>query len=241
MLSKISKANFGEHITIKGGVVMMNLSKDNRRATRDLDLDFIRYSLSDEAINTFVRKLDSVNDNIRIEIKGKIKELKQQDYKGKRVIVSFYDESKTKHDFKLDLGVHTNLELEQDELVFDLNSSLDSVTLLVNSKEQIMSEKLKSILKHGVLSTRFKDIFDMYYLTQINKVDTDKFKQLVSKYILEDKLLEEKIFSDIYKSLKQIFSNEIYRKTLESKTDDNWLKISVNELIEKVLDFYSKL
>lgn len=47
ILNKISESDFKNNITIKGGVVMHNISKDVRRATRDLDLDFIKYSLDD--------------------------------------------------------------------------------------------------------------------------------------------------------------------------------------------------
>jgi len=50
ILHKIYESDLTEKVTIKGGVVLMNLSKDNRRATRDLDLDFIKYSLADASI-----------------------------------------------------------------------------------------------------------------------------------------------------------------------------------------------
>ena len=50
ILSKIFKSNFKNNITIKGGVVMHSISNSIRRATRDLDLDFIKYSLEDESI-----------------------------------------------------------------------------------------------------------------------------------------------------------------------------------------------
>lgn len=42
LLLKIGKSRFKEHITIKGGVVMHSISKDKRRATRDMDMDFIK-------------------------------------------------------------------------------------------------------------------------------------------------------------------------------------------------------
>ena len=51
-----------------------------------MDIDFIRYSLADEAIDIFVEKLNTL-DGIRIERYGNIQELKQQDYSGKRVYV----------------------------------------------------------------------------------------------------------------------------------------------------------
>ena len=47
ILMKINKSNFKNHITIKGGVVMHSISNSIRRATRDLDMDFIKYSLKE--------------------------------------------------------------------------------------------------------------------------------------------------------------------------------------------------
>lgn len=46
---------------------MHSLSNSVRRATRDLDLDFIKYSLENESIRSFIDKLNSVGDNITIE------------------------------------------------------------------------------------------------------------------------------------------------------------------------------
>ena len=44
-----------KNVTIKGGVVMYGLSNDRRRATRDIDLDFIKYSLANESIKKIYR------------------------------------------------------------------------------------------------------------------------------------------------------------------------------------------
>ena len=82
ILNKISKSKINKNVTIKGGVVMYGLSNDKRRATRDLDLDFIKYSLADESINTFIDVLNLVDDGIKVYIEGDIQELHHQDYKG---------------------------------------------------------------------------------------------------------------------------------------------------------------
>ena len=47
ILKAISEGGMARNATIKGGVVMRSISGDSRRATQDLDLDFIRYSISD--------------------------------------------------------------------------------------------------------------------------------------------------------------------------------------------------
>ena len=72
ILNKISKSKMNKNVTIKGGVVMYGLSNDKRRATRDLD--FIKYSLADKSIKTFINTLNLVNDGIKIYIDGDIKE-----------------------------------------------------------------------------------------------------------------------------------------------------------------------
>ena len=61
-----------------------------RRATQDLDLDFIRYSLSDASIDAFISKLNCL-EGLTFKRVGEIKELKQQDYHGKRVYVQITD------------------------------------------------------------------------------------------------------------------------------------------------------
>ena len=45
VLKAISIGPLNRNVTIKGGVVMRSITNNNRRATRDIDLDFIHYSI----------------------------------------------------------------------------------------------------------------------------------------------------------------------------------------------------
>ena len=45
MLKALSIGPLSRNVTIKGGVVMRSKSNNVRRATQDLDIDFIKYSL----------------------------------------------------------------------------------------------------------------------------------------------------------------------------------------------------
>lgn len=45
LLQMLGNCAMGRRITLKGGVVIQHISGDSRRATLDIDLDFIRYSL----------------------------------------------------------------------------------------------------------------------------------------------------------------------------------------------------
>lgn len=240
ILNKISKSNFRNNITIKGGVVMHSISNSIRRATRDLDLDFIRYSLEDKSIINFIDELNFENDNITIEIVGTIEKLHHQDYNGKRVYIKISDVDNYVIDTKLDIGVHKLFELEQDDYYFNLDAMEDGVSLLINSPEQIFTEKLKLLLKLGVRSTRYKDLFDFYYLINFDKLDNKKVLKSFQVIIFDDDNMLEKTLENIYSRLKSIFKSNVYKRNL-TDPKNNWLDIPINDAIEKVLNYIEEL
>ena len=52
-------------------------------------------------------------------------------------------------------------QIEQEEYCFDIAYDDEGASLLINSNEQMLSEKLWSLLKFGTFSTRFKDIYEL--------------------------------------------------------------------------------
>lgn len=209
LLKAISDSSLNKNVTIKGGVVMRNLSKSARRATQDVDLDFIRYSISDESIHSFISKLNQI-DGITISINSPIKELNHQDYSGKRITVQISDEFGNFIEGKIDIGVHKDLDIEQEEYCFDICFQEDGASLLMNSKEQIITEKLKSLMRFLTRNTRYKDVFDIYYLK--DSADTSKLIACIKKYIFEDPTLDVNNIDDIISRLQTIFSDNGYIK-----------------------------
>ncbi len=68
----------------------MGYKRAAARAKMDMDVDFVRRSISTEAIEAFVAKLDAASD-CSIAVDGKIVELRQQEYRGKRVFLRITD------------------------------------------------------------------------------------------------------------------------------------------------------
>ena len=236
ILLKISKSSLSHNVTIKGGVVMHNISKDKRRATRDIDFDFIKYSLDDKSIIKFIEKLNKVDDGVEIKINGKIEKLHHQDYNGKRVYITLTDEKNYRVDSKLDIGIHKDFDIEQEEYCFDLNTMNESVALFINSKEQIFTEKLKSLLRFGYTSTRYKDISDFYYLIKYGNLNKHKLEEYINKIIFNDNTLKINNFDDIYRILNSLFNNRRFVSNL-SNVKVNWLNIPSIEIISCILEF----
>lgn len=240
ILYKIGKSKYSHNITVKGGVVMHNISKNSRRATRDLDLDFIKYSLVDDSIINFINELNKNDKESIIKINGSIEKLHHQLYDGKRVNISITDNYNNSLETKLDIGVHKYFELEQDEYIFDFGILEESVALLINSPEQIVCEKLKSLLKFGIRSTRYKDIFDFYYLMNNNILNKDRLLKYIDLLIIKDERVNQNTINDITLRLETILSNKGFIARLDNARS-NWINISVNTVIDNVISYFKSL
>lgn len=219
---------------------MHSISKDLRRATRDMDLDFIKYALEDNSIIRFIEELSNVDDGIKIKIDGEIKELHHQDYDGKRVNIELFDKYGNKLKTKLDIGVHKLLDIKQDEYCFDLSIINKNANLLINSKEQIFVEKIKSLLRLGFRSTRYKDLFDFYYLINKTELNKEKLMNCFNILIFKDETMRENNIEDVVNRIQMTFNSNAYRNHL-SNPKNNWLDITVDDAIMSVLKYIKSL
>ena len=240
ILTAISNSKYAGNITIKGGVVMHNLSNDKRRATRDLDLDFIKYSLEDKSIINFIGELDKSISDINFEIINEIVPLHHQDYNGKRVFLRIKDRFENIIDTKLDIGVHKLFELEQEEYMFDFDTINLGANLLINSPEQIFTEKMKSLLKFNIRSTRYKDIFDFYYLIDNNLLNKEKLEKCFKILIYDDESVNINNIKDLIEQFNRITNSRLYKNNLNNPKY-NWLDINIDTVINKVQIYLASL
>ena len=234
LLLALHKAGMRKSSTIKGGVVMSEITHDIRRTTMDLDFDVIRYSISDLSLRKLMARM-AKRSGIRIEIFGTIQELRQDDYRGKRMFLKLNDGSlKAPLSTKVDIGVHTLMDVQQMECRFAALKESPDAFLFANAQEQIFIEKLMSLLRHGAASTRGKDVFDMYYL--MPKLNKKVFKTLVTKLIYENRRCRARRSSDIIAFIADTFSMKRFQRLLAAKKS-NWLQLPTEDVICKVLRF----
>ena len=238
VLKAIDASQFSQHITIKGGVVIRSITGDARRATQDMDLDFIRYSLNENSIRRFIERLNCL-DGIQIQVDGNIEELSQQEYNGKRVYITITDKTGYRLRSKIDLGVHKHMQVAQDEYCFDVCMDDEGACLLINSKEQIFTEKLRSLLRFGPFSTRYKDVFDMCYLSK--HLNNDRLMKCIDVYIFSDSGIRESNMEAIINRLQITFTNDLYRRQIERSRNTNWMGIPVADAITTIMKFIKTL
>ena len=233
VLKALSKGTMINNVTIKGGVVMRSKTKNVRRATQDIDIDFIKYSLSDDAIKQFVKGLNTI-EGINIKEVGHIEELKQKDYNGKRVFVQITDQYGNSLKSKIDLGVHNRFNIEQEQYCFDIAWDEVGASLLINSNEQMLVEKLISLLRLGPISTRYKDVYDIYYITK--HVNKNVVRMLLEEYVFKNNDLMENNITDIFLRIQSTFNDFGYNIRFET-SDRKWIDEDNDRIRDVILDF----
>lgn len=237
VLKSIADGPLSRNVTIKGGVVMRSLTQNNRRATRDIDLDFIHYPLEDEAIKTFVDRLNCIN-GLNIAMEGVIKELKHQDYHGKSIGIVIKDEHDNSVRSKIDIGVHKHVEIEQEEFCFDVCLDDNGASLLKNTMEQAFVEKLRSLLIFGPNSRRYKDIYDMFYLK--DQLHEDQLQKVLNELVYSDVGMRENSVDDIIRRVSTTFNSEQYVVRL-SNSRQRWMDEDIDIITNGILQYLNGL
>lgn len=237
-LKAVASSEMAEIITLKGGVVIFNLSRNKRRVTKDIDFDFIRYSIDNESIVAFIRKLNS-RSLYSFVATGPFVELHHQDYHGKRVNLTIRDPSNRSIHLKLDIGVHAYPELKQETTIFKFDSSEKGIALTINPPSQVAAEKLISLARFGVLSTRYKDIYDLYFLIAEAGVLVPETRNTL-KLFAAKATNGPKSIDEIISSIISALTNPSFIKDVQNPSS-KWIDVDFDQIINCVLGFVKQL
>lgn len=238
ILRAMSKAGFKRSSTVKGGVVMSHISQDIRRATMDMDIAFVRRSISELSVRRFVAKLNRLA-GVRISLFGTIAELAHEDYRGKRIYLDVTDGSMpVPLRTKLDIGVHAHAEIRQVEYEFASVDGSEGADLQANPNEQIFAEKLLSLVRFRALSRRPKDIFDLYYLR--DKVQIPILRECLDVLIYKNRKCLVDGREALLDVLKETFASRAFMRRLSSARA-NWVGVPPKDVVAGILTFLSAL
>lgn len=235
ILTYLFKSEYKNNITIKGGIVMYNLSNNIRRATIDIDLDLIRIYLADDNLYNIFTSYKIVGIDIIVS-KEKIVNLKHQDYKGKRIPLIIRDNFGNEITTKIDVGIHTEFDITQDELYFNSCIENQRILLMVNSKEQIFVEKLIPVIKFGLLSTRYKDFYDLYWLIKNGNMDASKVVKILNNKVFRHKINDVDSLEKLINIINNILSDKNYIKVISNRKN-NWLDVEITDLKDTIINY----
>ena len=96
------------------------------------------------------------------------------------------------------------------------------------------------MLRFGIRTTRYKDIFDIYYLINKTEINKEDLLNIMDTLIIKDSTMRENNIGDIINNLDTILNNNVFKHSL-SDARNNWLDISVNQVINNVIDYFKSM
>lgn len=238
LIDKISSSNLVDKVLLKGGVVMYNMTKNARRATRDMDFDLVRYDIkSEKSLGNLIKCFNKRYPEYQV-IMTDHQELRQDDYHGVKLFLDIKDKS-MKVAFTVDIGIHTLSAINQKTTVFEFPNCKNKLLIRTNPPEQIIAEKLYALAKIGATTKRIRDIYDIFYLLKNCKINHKICRQCL-ELLTHDKKHNLNDIEDVSNQINDILEDKVFAQRVD-KSKLKWLDASFNVIKEEILNFLYNL
>ena len=207
-LARLSVSEHSDKFVVKGGMLIAAIVGLDTRSTMDLDTTLRNLPLTEEkisdAINT-ICKID-MKDDVVFAVKS-IEPIRKDDIYGGYCVRldAVYDTIIT----PLSIDVSTGDVITPDAVKYEFSGIFDEdirISLWGYNIETVIAEKVETILRRGVFTTRPRDYYDVYILGTTQEYDKKTYKEAL-KATAEHRGSTEQI-SDVVGILKQISESD---------------------------------
>lgn len=181
-LRRLSASRYAENLVLKGGLFIYTLTNFESRATVDIDFLLRQFPSTIEDIKRMVDEIiavDSGNDFITFSSRGFETISPLRKYTG----VSFQlvgQIKNTRTPFDVDFGVGDVIVPNSHKRTIPVQlDGFDVPEVLTYSLESTIAEKFDALLQRLELTSRMKDIYDIYYLSSMFDFDGRALQQAV--------------------------------------------------------------
>lgn len=231
ILKAIADSKYKDSFILKGGYLIGQIIGLDKRTTMDLDVTLKGISLDTDNLMGVFNEVVSISKSVFLFHVESVESIRENDkYGGVRLKIAARYEHLKEYVF---IDITTDDAITPRQIKYQILSVFDGETIDVWSYnlETILAEKIETILSRGELSTRPRDRYDVFVLTQLN-----------SELINYD-LLSQAIYRTAEKrgTLERI---EDWKKTLDKLAKSNyqenlWFNYQKRFLYAKEISFAS--
>ena len=181
-LRRLAASKYAQNLVLKGGLFIYTLTNFESRATVDVDFLLRQLPGTVEDVKKIVDEIIAVdcgNDFITFTSRGFEMISPQRKYKG----VSFQlvgHIKNTRTPFDVDFGIgDVIVPTSQSRMIPVQLDGFDSPEVMTYSLESTVAEKIDALLQRMELTSRMKDIYDIYYLATMFDFDGRALQQAI--------------------------------------------------------------
>ena len=210
ILERLSVSKYKNNFILKGGLLLSSIMGIDTRTTMDMDTCIKGMNLTDEQLYEVLIEILNidVNDGVKFEIKNSKPIREDDDYGGlKYKLLAKFDNLRV----NLSIDIATGDLITPREIEYDYKMMFEdrSLKIMTYNIESIIAEKFQTVISRGILNSRMKDYYDLYYLITYEKYSKDNLKEAIIKTFKKrntdinsiDKIIEEIKQSEFTKEL----------------------------------------
>lgn len=234
ILERLSISKYKNNFILKGGLLLSSIMGIDTRTTMDMDTCIKGIDLTDEQLYAVLQEILNidVNDGVKFEIRNSQPIREEDDYGGlKYNLLAIFDNLRVNLSIDIATGdLITPREIEYDYKMIFENRNLKIMTYNI---ESIIAEKFQTVINRGILNSRMKDYYDLYYLITYKEFSKENLKNAIIKTFNKrdtdikniNKVIDEIEKSEFVKELWTSYSEKYqYAKCLEFKKVINSIK-----------------
>lgn len=96
------------------------------------------------------------------------------------------------------------------------------------------------MLKHNLRSTRYKDIYDFYYLINEQPINKTLLLKYIDKTIINDSSIKYENMDSVCKAVNELLNDENFKNHVNDSLD-KWIDKPINDIIESICDFIKSI
>ncbi len=180
ILERLSVSKYKNNFILKGGLLLSSIMGIDTRTTMDMDTCIKGINLTEEQLYEVLNEILNIdiNDGVKFEIKNSNPIREEDDYGGlKYNLVAKFDNLRVNLSIDIATGdLITPKEIEYDYKMMFENRSLKIMTYNI---ESIIAEKFQTVISRGILNSRMKDYYDLYYLMKYKDFSKENLKNAI--------------------------------------------------------------
>lgn len=185
LLERISLSQYKNNFILKGGMLISAMLGIDSRTTMDMDTTIKGFPLTEENINKIMKEICEIKieDNVTFKINNTALIREDDDYGGFRITFEANYNNEMPVVLKIDVTTGDKITYKEIEYEFSLMLEDRKIRVLSYNLETVIAEKFESIIKRGPLTTRIRDYYDIYMLTntQSKNIEEKELKDAIKE------------------------------------------------------------
>jgi predicted nucleotidyltransferase component of viral defense system len=182
ILERLSVSKYKNNFILKGGLLLSSIMGIDTRTTMDMDTCIKGINLTDEQLYEVLKEILNidVNDGVKFEIRNSQPIREEDDYGGlKYNLLAIFDNLRV----NLSIDIATGDLITPSEIEYDYKMIFEdrNLKIMTYNIESIIAEKFQTVISRGILNSRMKDYYDLYYLITYKEFSKENIKEAIKK------------------------------------------------------------